>query len=289
MPSGSAAARAGRAAFEDLVTRLIHGYGPDGDARSPGSGARICVNMAAVHIPGFCAAPTGRPAYLNAYDREAQGGKAVSALRRDVDRALPLRLRQKPESTYFGAVELTGCGIRFYGDVCLILRPDARDGGLVVLDRNSYDLVRLPLSQRVADLVRTRGLSPAQARRRVAAELSGTWRADLAAMAAVKIADALQPRERRLTVGVVAAGILQDEDYLEVLRDRSFTAADLQEARVTGLEAGAEAQIGDRLRHGPVPTHAELLWRDQRRRAARALGEAGVPTHIVTTSGRTRA
>jgi hypothetical protein len=283
-------------AFVDFVSRVIEGRGPDGDRVNPDIGVRMCVNIAAVHVGAFCRSSLAgdKAAYLNAYDlARVPNGKPVSDQRKKVDAALPLPTGHTAEKTYFGAVELTGCGIRFYGDVCLILRADSVPRDTVVLDRNSYDLLRLPLSERVAQLARRHrraaGASNLEkAMKTVARELSGSWSQDIAALGAVKIADSQLPRERRLSAGLIAQGILEDEDYIEVLRQGSFSAAELQEVRLCGIEAGAEAQIGDRLRYGPTPTHAELLWRYQRRRAVRALRDCGVPTRVVTTLGRTR-
>ena len=62
--------------------------------------------------------------YKNGYDLgqyrigEPPPGKSLKS-REIVDRALPLQNGQKPNDVYFGAIELNGAGIRFYGDVCL--------------------------------------------------------------------------------------------------------------------------------------------------------------------------
>lgn len=283
-----ATARAGIKSFTDLVDRVVRGFGPNGNQLNPGLGARMCINIAAVHVRAFCNNSRARvqPAYLNAYDVARAGGRPVSTLRQSIDSSLPLPVPQTPQTTYFGAVEVTGCGIRFYGDVCLILRPESLRANTVVLDRNSYDLDRLPLSDEVAHIMRTTKLTLQRARQRVVNRLHGTWSTDLAAMSGLKVADAALPRSRRLTVGLVAAGMLEDEDYLEVLKHESFAAQDVQEARLSALEAGAEALISERGRHGPAPSHAELLWCRQRRLAFQSLRDARVSTRVVTTSGR---
>src|SRR4029079_16002742 len=61
-----------------------------------------------------------------------------------VDEALAKLTAGPKESIYFGAVELNGTGVRFYGDLCLILAPQNVPQTTVILESNSYDLVRPP-------------------------------------------------------------------------------------------------------------------------------------------------
>src|SRR5205807_859571 len=98
------------------------------------------------HVPAFCEASRKgeKKPYKNGYDlgKFRLGSPPPSSepkLRETVDAALPLN-GVHPEDVYFGAVELFGSGIRFYGDVCLVIARDAIAAGTLVLDRNSFDL-----------------------------------------------------------------------------------------------------------------------------------------------------
>jgi hypothetical protein len=249
----------------------------------------MCVNIAAVHIPSFCddSRASERRAYRNSYDMAKQNAAwRVSKRRIRVDNALPLPPGQTPEDTYFGAVELTGAGVRFYGDFALILQPQQVAESTAILDRNSFELLRPPLSDEIAR--RARNASYPAAMKQVAAGLGGHWAADLVAMMGLKLFDSVQPRARGVTAGMITSRIIEDEDYVEILKRGSFGARDLQEARVTAADAGTEARIGDHLRHGPTPSISELLWRSQRRLAVSALQAADVATRTITTSGRVR-
>src|ERR1700733_5775077 len=121
----------------EMVRKTVAGCGPDSDQPSLEAGARMVVNTANIRVPDFC-----RDGYKNAYDRgdETLGSGPASgdvSKRVLVDKALPVSF--PPNEIYFGAVETTGTGIRFYGDFCLVLRKDVVTGATVILDRNSYD------------------------------------------------------------------------------------------------------------------------------------------------------
>ena len=160
----------------------------------------------------------------------------------------------------------------------------------LILDRNSYDLACDPIRERIigspaAPVPQTSW--PGNAR--VEAEnISGRWGGDLADIATCKILDGISNVKRRLTTGVISNSVLNDEDYIEVVRTKSFKAAGLQEARVTAADAGADGKIADRLAHGPVPGVAELQWRQRRRNAEQALARHSIELKIVVTTGRMR-
>ncbi len=267
MPPGMPAANI------DMVDRVLRGIGPDSSIARAGSGAHAVANMASEHAPAFCSASArGAKAYLNAYDLAAV--KPVGRTRQRVDAALPLPAGETPDNLYFLAVEVNGTGMRFYGDLCLVLR--STDSRVRVLNGNSYDLVRLPMSARTATDTDLAG---------EAATYWGEWGKDLAAMGALKTF-AARRGERRLTTAQVSDAILEDEDYLEVLRIGSFAAGDLHEVRLSMASVVAEADITERMRHGATPSAAALLWRKRRRDAVAAFDAAGVPIRIVTDSGR---
>ena len=119
-------------------------------------------------------------------------------------------------------------------------------------------------------------------------QMAGEWQANTGHLAALKSFDILQHTARRLTTGQISDAILEDEDYLEVLKAGTFGANDLQEARVSAADTAAEIQIGERTRLGPCPSLAEIQWRKQRLAAQRSLAASGVTVRVITTSGRTR-
>jgi hypothetical protein len=278
----------------DAVRCAVSGRGPDSATTDPHAGARMVCNIASVHIPAFVQASLADEAepYKNGYDLgkfrlgdPPPGG--VLTTREKVDRALPISSNNTPKDIYFGAVELNGTGIRFYGDVCLVLKDCAVDPKTIILDRNSYDLTRAPIRERI-DSAKTEAQRD-DARRAEAEEMAGNWNNDLSQIAAIKVLSAIPHRNRRLTTGTISDGVLSDEDYIEVLRIGSFRASDLQEARNNAAEAAQDALLSDRWRIGPCPSHESLVWQEQRRRAEEFLRCANVPVRIVMTSGRVRA
>ncbi len=242
------------------------------------TGALCVANIASAHVPDFCAAKGA--GYLNAYDlvRLGKNPGAVSATRNRVDKAISTVASEPADRIYFLAAELNGTGIRFYGDLCLVLNPAAAIGGTTILETNSYDLVRPPRSART----RTDAGLKAEAN-----DMSGSWAKDLPAIAAIKLF-AQRQDHRRVTTGSVSDALLDDEDYIEVLRIGAFGVGDLKEARLSASGVAQDGRIDERTRFGPVPDAAALMWRAQRREAERELAAAGVPVRVVTTSGRAR-
>ncbi len=250
----------------------------------------MVANMSSAHVPSFCLASRKRDPkpYKNGYDLKhfilgAHGSANQPNLRQIVDAALPLA-GTLPDNVYFGALELTGAGIRFYGDVCLVLRPEAVAPNTTILDRNSFDLVTPPLRNRINEA--EEGLQRDKARATEAQRLAGRWAQDAGNMAALKALQSIGLRARRYTAGQIAEGIRYDEDYLEVLREGSFSTSDLQEARLSTGEAALDAFTIERTSNGPPPRLETLMWVYRRRQAERCLREEGVGVRIVTGSGR---
>jgi hypothetical protein len=274
------------------IQRIASGKGPDSDNVDTHAGARMVVNLSSAHVPAFCAASRNKEPspYKNAYDLDTlarANGEAVPVAdrRRLVDAALPLSSakKQTPESTYFGAIELNGAGIRFYGDICLVLKPQAVAADTVVLDRNSYDVLRSPVREEIE-----RAPDLAAARRATLRSWSGLFKRDGASIVAIKVLGLLGARPRRMTTGQISEATRDDEDYIEVLRHRSFSAADLQETRISATDAAHDAWVVSRMRSRPVPRIETLIWQERRAEAERALRACGVNVTVVTTSGRTK-
>lgn len=261
----------------EMIRRVVSGKGPDQSVADPGSGARTVMNIAAVHVPSVCNAT-----YKNTYDLQRIGGKGPSKIRDEVDNALRYAHGKAKEDVYFGAVEVNGSGVRFYGDFCFVLKSEAVDADTVVLSSNSYDLARepcTPAGQPLNQQYMTDHLK----------KMTGKLSADLPNMAVAKTMETRSIADRRLTTGQVSDAILEDEDYMEVLKIGSFGAGGLQEARVSAADSALELQIGERSLLGPTPSLAELHWRKHRRAAVGALRKKQVSVRVITTSGRVRA
>lgn len=260
----------------EAVRRSCIGYGPDATVADPFSGARVVVNIASVHVPDFV-----KNGYKNGYDlgryRIGENRRSDKSKTRElVDDALPV---QDASNVYFGAASLSGSGIRFYGDICMVLKGDVIPSSTVVLDRNSYDLVRQPFSSVLQ--------SEPEKLKKKAREISGRWD-ELPEIAATKAVFPYSGKTRRMTSGQIAAEVLDDEDYIEVLKEGSFSHSDLETARVSAAEAAAASHIESKQTLGPAATAAELLFVAQRRQAIQALDANGVNVVVSTTSGRSR-
>lgn len=267
----------------DMIRRTVAGIGIDSGKKSASAGIRIAFNISSAYLPQALS-----QRYKNCYDLEDLGSTVgisvpketkISKRRRTIDETIA---KLCPPGTYrnlyYGAVELNGAGMRYYGDMCLILKEEQFKDATLVLYRNSYDLDREPIRSRI----RKGGTLASEAER-----LAGT-RASAPDMVVCKIFDQAPSADRLLTSGVISDGILADEDYLEVPRTGPFGAAEIAEVRTSAADVAAEGRIADRLERGPLPNVAELLWRNRRRGAERAAGQARINLRVVTSSGRAR-
>jgi hypothetical protein len=266
----------------EIVNQSLGGIGVNG-GKTEGMGCRIVVNISSAHIASFC----NEQRYKNAYEIEKAPriGKRpkVSEKRKIVDAALQAVTGLNLEEVYFAAVELNGAGIAFYGDCCLVLRERPADQNLTVLDRNSYDLIRDPLRTEI-----DRSRTPAKARVDTAESMIGQLRKDLPAIAAIKVLSGRPRADRLLTTGMISGGVLEDEDYIEVLRSESFGPTDIAEVRLSAADVSVDERIRSRGLGGLPPSHAELLWRRRRRVAEGRLAEHAIPVRVVTALGRSR-
>lgn len=267
----------------DMVRDAMVGYGPDASRPNPEAGQRLVYNLSSAHVGSTISGN-----YLNGYDLETVlGTRRTSRLRRQIDEIVAelAGTGQTPETIYYGAVELNGSGVRYFGDFCLVLKPDPERDDLLLLT-NSYDVHRQPVRHQVffcgdADLTKQR-------RQDVLKSWSGRWPADAPDMAVLKLAGTIAVTRRRLSIGMVAVNVLVDEDYLEVLRKGTFRAENIEEIRISAADAATEARIADRLRTGPAPSLSELQWRHRRRAAEAAAVAAGLKVRVVFTLGRDR-
>ena len=124
----------------EMIEKALRGEGPDGPS-ADGGGARVVANISNVHIPSFC-----KTFYQNGYtlNKLRVGAAPENRTRRErLDVAISKVADCAQDKIYYAALELNGAGVRFYGDICLVLKDSKRVR--LVLDRNSYDLLRSPL------------------------------------------------------------------------------------------------------------------------------------------------
>jgi hypothetical protein len=279
----------------DAVYRTVDGRGPDKETVHPGAGARITFNLSAVHVPGFCEAskdPAAR-AFKNCYDvadnaANSMSHNTVAERRQVVDGSLPLPANVALRDVYFGAVDINGTGVRFYGDVCLVLHRHVAES-CIVLDRNSYDVIRSPIREQVARLGNKNQALQSMHRSAIVKTWSGAWNTDLRYIVATKAFAALPLTARRWTTGHISQAVCSDEDYIEVLQYGSFKAIDLQEARIASYDVAEDALTASRqASRRPAPRLEAMLWARRRARAETALRALGVPVRTMGHHGRVR-
>lgn len=260
-----------------------------GNTKKDGA-AKVVFNISSAHVPSFVFSKKVA-AYENRYDRNVRLGEPPKNggpdAREQIDRMLAnLFAVPQPknwEKLYYGAVELNGSGIRYYGDVCLVLKDSEVASDTKVLNRNSFDLICSPLRT----FTHPTGAWNAAFAEREADKIAGEWD-ELGDMAVCKVLKPYINDDRRLTIGALSEAILADEDYLEVIRQGSFNVSNLTEARLAAADAAVDGLVADRLRRGPMPNWGELLWRHRRRKADEALKANAIPTKVVVSSGRIR-
>lgn len=278
-----------RNADMETISKAVKGVSLYSDKKKSDGGARVAFNISSAHIPSFVADNNGK-AYKNRYDASGKriGEQTPSGMldaREQIDQLLASKIGGvEPESLYYGAVELNGAGLRYYGDIALILRVDTVDPHTQILDRNSFDLISEPLRAKT----HPNGSWDVSAAADQLVLIAGRWSDDLVNIAICKVLGGGTNPERRITAGGVSQGVLADEDYIEVIRTASFNVTDLAEARVSAADSAVDGMVADRLRRGPTPSWAELMWRHRRRKAEQELRAKRIVTRVVVSAGRVR-
>jgi hypothetical protein len=117
-----------RRADVDMIRSALRGYGPHSGKQKAEAGARAVYNLSAAYVPAVVAAgaASNRP-YKNRYNLSAMLGQprptpSPPSLRERVDDAIGQLINQpNGNDLYYGAAEVNGAGIRYYGDICLVL------------------------------------------------------------------------------------------------------------------------------------------------------------------------
>lgn len=230
---------------------------------------RIVINMPAEAL----LAMLGGDHYRNSYELPFVAGqtRGPSPKRISVDRLLGFV--PDGRNHYFGAISLGGTGVRFYGEYCVVLRPEATED-VRVLDRNSYELLEDPLAKEPnpTALVQT---------------LSATWE-EVPSVLVLKVllgAVAHHPN-RLLPPGVVAETVLRDEDFLEVHFRQRIVAPAIEEVRQAPEEVSRETHLRQLAANGQMLRPEELIWASRRHQVDLATTRTATRNRIVTTGGR---
>lgn len=183
---------------------------------------------------------------------------------------------------YFCALASGGTGIRYYGEYCAVIDPAAASGKVEkVLDRNSYDLLAMPLRAYLAEM---------QNRGKVAKLIDGLMsRFDdgtIQQMLAAKVLQRTPDSPRLLTAGAVADAILSDEDYCEAYHRGKVTIDSLEEIREHPADVSREGEILQRLEGGELVRCEEVVWACRRRVIRRKLLVLAVPRSVTADTGR---
>ena len=245
------------------------------------SGLRVFVNLGAHALLGLL--PNGR--YLNLYERPVIGTKrlAPSEDRREVDLALGLEDPDQgltAEGVYFAALGLGGVGVRFYGEYCLVLKVEQIDPNPGLFDRDSYDILLAPISE-------------LDDRSAIVAMLKGGWRDDRHSMVEMRVLPQLAHQARLVTAGTVSEAVLKDQEFIEVhLRPDpgraevgGFGPEDIEEIRESPDEVAVASRLRERDEDGQYLSAVEFEWLLRRECVARAIGQKGLLSRVVTQHG----
>lgn len=247
----------------------------------PDSGLVVVVNIGTHALLELL--PHGR--YLNLYERPVVGGarQQPSQERIDVDSAMGIT----GPDVYFAALALGGCGIRFYGEYCLVLRLDQIDSDPQMFDRDSYDVLLPPFTE-LPD------------RQLLIQRLIGHWGKDRYAMTLMKVLPGLDHQHKLVTTGTVSELVLKDQEYIELhlhparaSNDKhpygaggGFGRDDIEELRESPDEVAAATRLRERSDDGLLLTDVEYEWLLRRECVTRTVAAAKLPARVVTQHGR---
>lgn len=258
------------------VKRTLAGKGPDSDEIDKEGAFWVVFNISSVHIPSFCSEN-----YKNTYDLAGRLGDSVSSKRLKVDKALADAFGHEEENIYFGAIELNGSGIRFYGDFCLVLNKSEVSADTTILDRNSYDILREPLVNMECPTDGDEVVCKVRS-------ISGTISSDLENISAIKVIELNPISNRRLSAGQISDSILIDEDYIEVLREESFGIDKLFECRLSASDVALELKLSNQAKTQNPPSCESLLWLDRRQQAEAELSQRGCSIRVISSTSRVK-
>ncbi len=211
--------------------------------------------------------------YLNAYERPLVGGErgGLSPMRRRVDEAVGLVGRD----TYFAALAVSGVGVRYYGEYCLVLDLAQVDDDPGLFDRDSYEIEYPPFVDHPE-------------RDRLVAQMSAHWdaRADVLVL---KVLPTLRSTHRAASTGVLADAVLNDQDFVEVHLhpDRqgravgAFTLAAVDEVRIDPVDVALADWLATRWANGELLADEERVYLQARDDVHARLQAAGARSRVV--------
>jgi hypothetical protein len=262
--------------FADDNARVVQQVISDAD-----SGLVVVVNIGTTALLKLL--PDGR--YLNLYERPEVGGERQEASeeRIKVDSAMGIN----GPDVYFAALALGGCGIRFYGEYCLVLILDQIDSNPQMFDRDSYDVLLPPFTE----------LPDPQL---LIQRLIGHWSTDRYAMTLMKVLPELDHQRNVTTTGTVSELVLKDQEYIELhlhpartSNDRNprgvkggFGRDDIAELRESPDEVAVATRLRERYDDGLLLTDVEYEWLQRRECVTRTVAMAKLPARVVTQHGR---
>jgi hypothetical protein len=248
---------------------------------NPDSGLAVVVNIGTTALLKLL--PDGR--YLNLYERPVVGGarQEPSKERIDVDSAMGIN----GPDVYFAALALGGCGVRFYGEYCLVLILDRIDSDPQMFDRDSYDILLPPFTEQPDPQL-------------LIQRLIGHWSTDRYAMTLMKVLPELDHQRNVVTTGTVSELVLKDQEYIEIhlhparaSNDRNpqgvkggFGRDDIAELRESPDEVAIATRLRERSDDGLLLTDVEYEWLLRRECVTRTVAAAKLPARVVTQHGR---
>jgi hypothetical protein len=219
--------------------------------------------------------------YKNIYEKPVIAGEPryPSRARLSADHLVGLH---PAKDYYFCALASGGNGLRYYGEYCAVLTPEAAAAKVVrIFDRNSYDLLTPPLSHYLTTL-RDRGKTA----KLIDGLMSRLDDGSAQTMLATKVLQRTADSPHLLTAGTVANAILSDEDYCEAYHFGRIAVDSIEEMREHPADVSRETEILQRLKAGESLRTEEYLWAARRRLIRKEMKRLGLPRSVSADSGR---
>ena len=229
---------------------------------------RVVVNVGPVALLALL---RGEP-YVNTYERALVGGDhGPSNVRERVDAAVGI----SGPDTYFGALAVSGVGVRYYGEYCLVLDIDAIDDSPGLFDRDTYEIEYPPFAGRTD-------------RDRLIAQMRAQWD-ERQHLLLLKVLPTLKSEHRPASTGVLASAVLTDQDFVEVhmrpdrrsLAAGCFELASVNEVRLDPVDLALADWLSTRWSDAELLTDEEMAFIRQRDDVQTGLARAGTRVRVI--------